>query len=101
MVYCEPPLNNQYGPPGNFLGGGNNNNHHGGSAHGGGSGGAGGDAGIINSYGASLADGHNGHNSDQDYIDSQVKSSLLLNFLPQQKWVFFKNNYKNRKIFSR
>ncbi|XP_014488173.1 PREDICTED: pro-resilin-like [Dinoponera quadriceps] len=53
LVHCEPPLNNQYGVPGNFAGG----SHHSGVQGGG------------NGFG-----GHyDGHDS-QDYIDNEPKA---------------------------
>ncbi|XP_057317921.1 probable WRKY transcription factor protein 1 [Microplitis mediator] len=61
IVYCEPPLSNQYGVPANLP---VSNNHES-------------QGGITNSYGAPLGpspDGHTHHDEHQDYIDSQPKS---------------------------
>ncbi|XP_033214841.1 pro-resilin-like [Belonocnema kinseyi] len=55
LVWCEPPLSNQYGVPGNFAGSNNQGNH----------------GGATNSYGAPIGDDHD---ENQDYIDSQPKS---------------------------
>ncbi|KAL6267465.1 hypothetical protein P5V15_000541 [Pogonomyrmex californicus] len=52
IVFCEPPLSNQYGVPGNYAGGG----HHG--AQGGG-----------NGFG-----GHYGGHDNQDYTDNEPKA---------------------------
>lgn len=51
IVFCEPPLSNQYGVPGNYAGGGG---HHG--AQGGG-----------NGFG-----GHYGGHDSHDYTDNEV-----------------------------
>ncbi|XP_043484992.1 pro-resilin-like [Leptopilina heterotoma] len=53
LVYCEPPLNTQYGVPGNYAGGGNGHGT------------------LTNSYGTPVG---GGHDENQDYIDNQPKS---------------------------
>lgn len=65
MVYCEPPLSNQYGVPANLPVSSNHESQ----------------GGITNSYGAPLGpspDGHTHHDEHQDYIDSQVLLPLQL-----------------------
>lgn len=55
LVYCEPPLNNQYGVPGNYAGGGNGHGT------------------LTNSYGTPIG---GGHDENQDYIDNQVTAVI-------------------------
>ncbi|KAK2580536.1 hypothetical protein KPH14_007671 [Odynerus spinipes] len=75
LAYCEPPLSNQYGYPGNFGGSGSNGNF-GGSGHNGNF--AGGSNNNNNNHRShdgdhSYDDGHNG-GDNQDYADNYPKS---------------------------